>query len=1272
MQVTLITIDSLKQMILPRQKTGKYPLLNDECSEEEALIIEGDGEFWCLKHQPCLRFINRKMHIENSIRLDELRLFEMVDSQQQMIHLLVEPLTIDRMSFKKYQVKLASSIQIGRGLGNQIRIDYSFISNKHAILHLTKSGWFFEDCSSLNGSYINGKRVAGGIRYSLVLGDIIFIMGFKLIIGSDFISFNSADQSVSLDADYLLDYEMTGETADYQNFPLQAVPSYVYPKRRLYQLSPSLVLTIDPPTALPTADEQPFIFLIGPALTMVIASISTGTIAASQSIQSGNFKATLPMMIMAISMLLGSVLWPLLLQKYRLRLLKKQLALREAKYRAYLSQVEAQIMSARQQQHKVLLQNYQSFIQLRQNWLECPTDIWGKQLQQADFLTVRVGLGALPLALDLQYPKRVFSLEEDLLLDAMYQFVEADYQIKNAPITLSLTDFSLTGVIADQRYRREFAADLIFKLAFEYRYDELKMIFVYQSPDYDFVRWLPHVWSGKANFRFLAADEISLKWLIHQLEQIIWQLTEEKKGQLEQQKTPHYLIFLLSDRLTLSTSLISQLTSEPIAQYFSIIQFVSNENRLVPHCNQILQISPENSQVRKITDACHFTRHFKADLLPEEADDFRQLAVSLFNTRLKIDQTKNKLPEMLTFLQLFKVSQVEHLNILERWQSYPLEHSLETPIGINAQGELLMLDLHDKADGPHGLIAGMTGSGKSELIITYILSLAVNYHPNQVAFLLIDYKGGGLAKAFQNLPHTAGIITNLDGGMVYRAMIAIESELRRRQAIFNEVSQAMGISNLDIDHYQMLYRNHKVSQPLPHLLIISDEFAELKAQQPDFMSNLISTARIGRSLGVHLILATQKPSGVVDEQIWSNSRFRIALKVQERADSLEMLKRTEAAELKVRGRFYLQIGYNEKFELAQSAWAGANYLKTGFNDTLTGKKIIAINLNGQAIGEWTLTNQEHSTDVRSIKQLDAVRAHIQRLAKEAQIYQQPLWLPELKAVLIYDDLRVGILKEVLTYPLQILIGMYDAPKSQAQLPLFLTIDSSGHIAILGSVGSGKAMLIQTMIYDLIINHSPLKLQLYIFDYLEEILPDFKAAPQVRAIIYPNEVTKMSQIFKSLLNELKVRKQKIVKTGLNYRIFQQNEALPPPNIVLIIHHFAQFCEQSYIDDSELLYLLREGAKYGIHLIISGLCLMDIRYSWQQYFPHFIVLQMNEMSEYSVIFGKTEGLSPANFIGRGLIKLDEIYEFQAASIAQTTNQATIQIREMIRSQKIKWST
>src|SRR5699024_489069 len=255
-----------------------------------------------------------------------------------------------------------------------------------------------------------------------------------------------------------------------------------------------------------------------------------------------------------------------------------------------------------------------------------------------------------------------------------------------------------------------------------------------------------------------------------------------------------------------------------------------------------------------------------------------------------VQSLKNSIPESVTFVEMYGIEKVEEFSLAQRWSQNETYKSMAVPLGLRGKDDIVALNLHEKAHGPHGLVAGTTGSGKSEIIQSYILSLAVNFHPHEVAFLLIDYKGGGMANLFKHLPHLLGTITNLDKAQSLRALASIKAELQKRQRLFGEC---------DVNHinqYQKLYKEGKVEEPMPHLFLISDEFAELKAEQPDFMKELVSTARIGRSLGIHLILATQKPTGVVDDQIWSNSKFKLALKVQNESDSKEILKTPDAAE----------------------------------------------------------------------------------------------------------------------------------------------------------------------------------------------------------------------------------------------------------------------------------------------------------------------------------------------------------------------------------------
>ena len=164
------------------------------------------------------------------------------------------------------------------------------------------------------------------------------------------------------------------------------------------------------------------------------------------------------------------------------------------------------------------------------------------------------------------------------------------------------------------------------------------------------------------------------------------------------------------------------------------------------------------------------------------------------------------------------------------------------------------------------------------------------------------------------MPHLVGTITNIDTNGLQRSLASIQSELRRRQIAFNEARNKIDEGTIDIYKYQKLYHQGIVDKPIPHLLIICDEFAELKQQQEEFMDELISVARIGRSLGVHLILATQKPAGIVNEQIRSNSKFGICLKVQAIEDSNDVINRPDAANLKRAGQFYMNVGNNEYFK----------------------------------------------------------------------------------------------------------------------------------------------------------------------------------------------------------------------------------------------------------------------------------------------------------------------------------------------------------------------
>ncbi|MBR5754617.1 MAG: hypothetical protein IKX97_02190 [Erysipelotrichaceae bacterium] len=225
-------------------------------------------------------------------------------------------------------------------------------------------------------------------------------------------------------------------------------------------------------------------------------------------------------------------------------------------------------------------------------------------------------------------------------------------------------------------------------------------------------------------------------------------------------------------------------------------------------------------------------------------------------------------------------------------------------------GEIMSFDLHESRQGPHGLIGGSTGSGKSELIISMLLSMCIRYSPRYLNIVLVDYKGGGiigsLSERKRTLPHVIASITNLENNVLDRLVISLKNECQRRQRLFRQVSQITDRPIMDIDDYLESISGYDI-EPLAHLLVVVDEFAELKKEHSEQIRELISISRIGRSLGLHLILATQKPSGNIDDEIWSNSRFKISLKLFEEKDSLDIIRTKDAAYLNGPGEFLMRV-----------------------------------------------------------------------------------------------------------------------------------------------------------------------------------------------------------------------------------------------------------------------------------------------------------------------------------------------------------------------------
>ena len=558
----------------------------------------------------------------------------------------------------------------------------------------------------------------------------------------------------------------------------------------------------------------------------------------------------------------------------------------------------------------------------------------------------------------------------------------------------------------------------------------------------------------------------------------------------------------------------------------------------------------------------------------------------------------------------------------------------------------------------------------------HILSLAVNFHPHDVAFLLIDYKGGGMANLFKNLPHLLGTITNLDGAQSMRALASINAEIHRRERLFREFEVN------HINQYQKKFKNGEATEPLPHLFLISDEFAELKVNQPDFIKELVSIARVGRSLGVHLILATQKPSGVVDDQIWSNSRFKLALKVADRTDSMEMLKTPDAAEITQTGRAYLQVGNNEVYELFQSAWSGADYQPDKDEMGIEDHTIYLIN----DLGQYEVLNQDLSgldlaEDIKEVPtELEAIVSQIQLLTESQQIPPVPQpWLPPLKERMTLQELEPIQPKEAWEQkkPVSVLLGMADIPQAQKQEPVSVNLSKDGHILLYGSPGTGKTTFLQSAAMDLARKFSPKDVTLYLMDFGTNGLAPLGQLPQVADTLLLDQTEKIAKFVRIMERELNRRKKLLSDYGVGtLELYRQASGQQEPAIVILLDSYESMKEEAY--EAELFRLLvrisREGLSIGVHLLVTAGRQSNLRAQFYANFKHQLSLPQNDVGEVRSIVGSTPLAATMEDIkGRALMKRDEVDVIQLALPVAGANDAQVlnNLRQEVASLQEAWT-
>jgi type VII secretion protein essC len=1127
--------------------------------------------------------------------------------------------------------------------------------------------------------YVNKIRVNSN-RYVLKFGDEIEIYGFKMLFLKSYLFVKEPNNSIQINEKnagikgFIPNYDMSQENIEIRDTDLYNNDDFFMKAPRIRRFYEPKTIKLSTPPRSDEDDQLPLALVIGPMLTMGIISAMTMVTAISNVVTK---KAELidvwPQILMGGIMLVSTLVWPLITQHYNKKIKEKNKKEAIQKYIIYLNDKKKEFVDCINEQTVITQENLITVNRCLDIIVKKDNNLWNRRIDQNDFLLVRVGKGNELLKCKVEYPDEDFTIEENGLRKEVDKIIEEYKYVKNIPIGYSFHDNITTAVMGDEYKILNFMNNIIIQLLTFYSYEDLKIVVMtdeINAPKWDYLKYLNHSFSNDKSFRFFSSNEDSARELSNYLSFEISNRIENSSESQEYNKGPHYFIIVDGYDTVKEFEIIKQLTELDKYYGFNLVILENRLGNLPSKCLNFITLGDEKCVILKNT----YEKQDKIEFTPEIVYNIDMMSIVkiLSNIPIKFEDELSELPNAISFLEMEHVGKIEQLNILNRWNTNDPTVSLKSEIGVDQQGKIMYLDLHEKAHGPHGLIAGMTGSGKSEFIITYILSLAINYSPDEVSFILIDYKGGGLAFAFENktlgieLPHLAGTITNLDKSEMNRTLVSINSEIKRRQKIFNDARDSLSESTIDIYKYQKFYREGKVTEPIPHLFIICDEFAELKSQQPDFMDNLISVARIGRSLGVHLILATQKPSGVVNDQIWSNTKFRVCLKVQDESDSKEMLKRPEAASLKQVGRFYLQVGYNEYFALGQSAWCGAKYYPSDKPVKKINKSIDFIDETGAVI-----KSMQASTNSKIEAQGEQLGQILRLIVATAQIANQKakkLWLENIKEVIVESDLAQKYSFKPIPYNVEAIIGEYDAPEKQEQGLVKYNLLQDGNTLIYGNNGAEREMFLDTLIYSTTKYHSVAEINYYIVDYGSESLKKYVNLPHVGGVVCIGEEEKFSNLLKMIKEEIRIRKKVFLNYGGDYTNYIKSSPNKLPIKVYIFNNYDSIYESNESLYEELPNLLRDSERYGIIFVITANAINSVQSKISQNLNNIYSYKLKDLSDYITVLGTKVKNMPPDIVGRGIIKQEDVaHEFQTASIIDNREMTNNYLLDYINEKK-----
>ncbi|GIF19600.1 S-DNA-T family DNA segregation ATPase FtsK/SpoIIIE [Actinoplanes tereljensis] len=786
--------------------------------------------------------------------------------------------------------------------------------------------------------------------------------------------------------------------------------------------------------------------------------------------------------------------------------------------------------------------------------------LWERRRTDPDHLVTRIGIADLPSTIKV----------EAAGLDR-----QTPRPLNDVPVAFSIVQAGVVGVAGRGEWPRRLARWMIGQLAVAQSPRDLQL-YVLTDPDgsalWEWAAWLPHTRPllGQQTLTLLGTDAETIARRIAELIELIEARRQARlnAGSGAAIGDPDVVVVLDgARRLRSLPGLVSVLLGGPaVGVYFVCVD--SDERTLPEECTTVV-VGGDGLPTTLRQQRAATIEGIRVDEVIDEW--FPTVGRRLAPIRDVSDVHGDAaLPGSARLLEVLGLEDPSVAAISARWTSSP--RGTRAVVGLSLDGPFA-LDLVQH--GPHGLVAGTTGSGKSEFLQTVVASLAVANRPDAMNFVLVDYKGGAAFKDCVDLPHTVGMVTDLDIHLVERALTSLGAELTHREHLLAAVGAK------DLEDYLDYATRRPVPEPIPRLLIVIDEFASMARELPDFVTGLVNIAQRGRSLGIHLILATQRPNGVVNAEIRANTNLRIALRVTDAGESADVIDAREAASISgsTPGRAYARLGHSSLIPF-QTGRVGGRRPRSNQAEAVVAPFLHPVGWQdlGRPVPQRprSLAEADEATDLSVL--VAAIRQTNDMLGLPAQ--RRP-WLPALPAFSV-TDLSDG------TWAVQ------DLPRTQQQVPMKLDLDTFGHLHIVGAPRSGRSQALRTIATAAASAASVADLHLYGLDCGNGALLPLTKFPHCGAVAQRTDVERASRLLRRLHEEVQ-RRQRVLGEGGFADLTEQRAAVPAeerlPHILLLLDRWEGFMGTLSEHDNGTLteivhILMREGASAGVHLIVAG--------------------------------------------------------------------------------------